>query len=51
MFREKEVWRMQHPDSYCTMIDSALEEEAARYGLVVNSGSLRVLGSSSSNFF
>ena len=29
-FREKEVWRMQHPDSYRTMIDSTLEEEATR---------------------
>ena len=51
MFREKEVWRKQHPDSYRTMIDRALEEEAARYGLVVNSEGLRAPRSSSSNFF
>ncbi|RVW33156.1 hypothetical protein CK203_094838 [Vitis vinifera] len=29
-FREKEVWTMQHSDSYRTMTDSTLEEEATR---------------------
>ena len=33
------------------MADSVLEEEAARYGLVINSRGIRALGSSSSNFF
>ena len=33
------------------MVDRVLEEEAARYGLVMNLGGLRAQGSSSSNFF
>ena len=33
------------------MADSVLEEEAARYGLVINSGDIRAPWSSSSNFF
>ena len=33
------------------MADRVLEEEAARYGLVMNLGGLRAQGSSSSNFF
>lgn len=44
---EKEIWRKQHSDTYRTMTDNALEEEALRYGFVQNSGGLRALGSSS----
>ena len=50
-FREKEVRRRQQPKLHRTMADSVLEEEAARYGLVINSGGIRAPGSSSSNFF
>lgn len=45
--REKEIWRKQHLDTYRTMTDNALEEEALRYGFVQNLGGLRALGSSS----
>ncbi|RVX01085.1 hypothetical protein CK203_022724 [Vitis vinifera] len=49
--REEEIGRRQQPDLHHSMADRVLEEEAARYGLVMNLGGLRAQGSSSSNFF
>ncbi|RVX14659.1 Threonine--tRNA ligase, mitochondrial 1 [Vitis vinifera] len=46
--REKEIEKKQQKEGSHSATDCALDEEASRYGFALNSGGVRVLGSSSS---
>ena len=50
-YRVEEMGRRQQMVPTCQGAERMLEEEAARYGLDVNLGGLRMQGASSSNFF